>query len=58
MSFSKSDLRREILDDASKRLAKEFKGDKAEARRALKGTAYLIGIPRGRRERIAKARDR
>jgi hypothetical protein len=52
-----SDLRREILDDASGRLAKEFKGDKAEARRALKG-GDLSRYPRGRQERIGKARDR
>jgi hypothetical protein len=50
-----SDLRREILDDASTRLAKEFKGDAAEARRALKG-ADISGHPAGRQKRIEKAR--
>jgi hypothetical protein len=53
-----SDLRREILDDASERLAKEFKGDKSEARRALKGTADLSRHSNNRQARIGNARDR
>jgi hypothetical protein len=53
-----TDLRREILDDASKRLAKsEFKGDKVEARRVLKG-GDISGHPTGRQERIKKSRTR
>jgi hypothetical protein len=60
----RSDLQRKVRDIVEKlasridELAKEFKGDKAEARRALKGTADLSRHPRGRQERIAKARDR
>ena len=53
-----SELRREILDELAAKLAKEFKGDEREARRALKGNADLAGVPRARQERIRKARDR
>ena len=51
-----ADLRREILDDQSKRLAKqELKGDRAAARRILKG-GDTSGHPPGRQRRMEKAR--
>ena len=53
-----SNLRREILDGMAAKLAKEFKGNEREARRALKGTEDLSGYSAGRQERIRKARDR
>jgi hypothetical protein len=51
-----SKLRREILDAASKKLAKqELKGDRAAARRILKG-GDTSGHPPGRQRRMEKAR--
>jgi len=53
-----TDLRRELLDDASKRIAKEFGGDAKRARRFLKGKEDTSGLPAGRLKRLEKARDR